>query len=540
VKITATSGKEKSYQEIELNVRNPNPYVTDVLEAIVDAKQSKPFSFSAVGMKGTNKGILEVSNIPPINLGQRLEYLIRYPHGCIEQTTSSGFPQLYVSRLLKTDESMNERIQTNISATLDRLRNFQVSSGGFAYWPGDSDESHWGSNYAGHFILEAKELGYSVSATMLKNWVKFQRKTARGWSPNTNSNSYYYENDHLMQAYRLYTLALAGEAELGAMNRLREMKNLSIGAKWRLAGAYAAIGKTDVAKKIINNLSTNVKPYTELSYTYGSGLRDKAMILETLTLIKDRTKAGKVVLEISKDLSKGDWYSTQSVAYGLLAVGKYVGLNKMDGEFKFAYNVGKGSVNAGSNTPIVQIPIEIDKGVKQASIKNTGNSILYARVILSGQPTIGDNTVASNDLKIAINYTDMKGQKLDPSRLPQGTDFVAEVTVTHPGIRRRYDEMALTQIFPSGWEIYNTRLNKVQTFSNTHTPEYQDIKDDRVYTYFDIRKNKSHIYRIQLNASYQGRYYLPTVECSAMYDNTISARQPGQWVEVVSSGGQAN
>ncbi|MGB0983637.1 MAG: alpha-2-macroglobulin family protein [Saprospiraceae bacterium] len=539
VKITATSGKEKSYQEIELDVRNPNPYVTDVMEAIVDANQSKPFNFSPTGMKGTNKGMLEVSNIPPINLGQRLEYLIRYPHGCIEQTTSSGFPQLYVSKLLKTDESMNARIQTNISATLDRLRNFQVSSGGFAYWPGESSESHWGSNYAGHFMLEAKSLGYSVSSSMVKNWVKFQRKTARAWSPN-NSNDYYYRNDHLIQAYRLYTLALADEAELGAMNRLREMKNLSVGAKWRLAAAYAAVGKTDVAKKIIRNLNTNIKPYTELSYSYGSDTRDRAMILETLTLIKDRVKAGKVALELSKNLSKDSWYSTQTIAYSLLAIGKYAGLNKMDGQFKFAYNVGKGTTNAGSNSPIVQIPIAIDGGVKNATIKNTGKSVLYARVILTGQPTIGNNTASSNDLKIAINYTDMKGQALDPSKLEQGTDFVAEVTVTHPGIRGRYDEMALTQIFPSGWEIYNTRLNKVQTFSNTHTPEYQDIKDDRVFTYFDIRQNKSHIYRIQLNAAYQGRYYLPTVECSAMYDNTINARQPGQWIEVVSTKQQAN
>ena len=173
-------------------------------------------------------------------------------------------------------------------------------------------------------------------------------------------------------------------------------------------------------------------------------------------------------------------------------------------------------------------------------VKNTDKQQLFVRLILSGQPTIGDETAAENDLNLAIKYTDLKGTAIDPSRIRQGTDFIAEVQISNPGVRGRYDEMALSQIFPSGWEIYNTRMNNVQNFTNTHVPEYQDIRDDRVYSYFDINASKTHIYRIQLNAAYEGKYYLPTVSCSAMYDNSISARQPGQWVEVVSAESNAN
>jgi uncharacterized protein YfaS (alpha-2-macroglobulin family) len=43
-------------------------------------------------------------------------------------------------------------------------------------------------------------------------------------------------------------------------------------------------------------------------------------------------------------------------------------------------------------------------------------------------------------------------------------------------------------------------------------------------------------FRIVLNAAYVGRYYLPTVYCEAMYDNTINSRKPGKWVEVVKPG----
>jgi alpha-2-macroglobulin len=95
--------------------------------------------------------------------------------------------------------------------------------------------------------------------------------------------------------------------------------------------------------------------------------------------------------------------------------------------------------------------------------------------------------------------------------------------------------MALTQVFPSGWEIHNARMDLLKDDSKSDVPQYQDIRDDRVMSYFEIGAGKSQTYRIQLNASYIGKYYLPTTNCEAMYDNQISARQPGMWVEVIPS-----
>jgi uncharacterized protein YfaS (alpha-2-macroglobulin family) len=103
-----------------------------------------------------------------------------------------------------------------------------------------------------------------------------------------------------------------------------------------------------------------------------------------------------------------------------------------------------------------------------------------------------------------------------------------------------FNEMALTQVFPSGWEIVNTRMNAVgESNAGTSTPEYQDIRDDRVMTYFDLPfrggdpdNQRPKVYRVLLNAAYAGRYYLAPVSCAAMYDNRIRASVPGKWVEV--------
>jgi uncharacterized protein YfaS (alpha-2-macroglobulin family) len=93
---------------------------------------------SAFGIEGTNKLQLEVSSLPPLNLGRRLEYLIRYPHGCVEQTTSSVFPQVYLPSLLSLSADDQQKVKKNVTAGIERLQRFQLANGAFTYWPGSS------------------------------------------------------------------------------------------------------------------------------------------------------------------------------------------------------------------------------------------------------------------------------------------------------------------------------------------------------------------------------------------------------------------
>lgn len=533
-KITAKGGGETATQEIELDVRNPNPYVTRVAEGLLQANGSWSQTYKAFGTPGTNTGILEVSAIPPLKLGERLKYLLQYPHGCIEQTTSAAFPQLYVDKLTKLDAKQKAEVTANVSAAIDRLKNFQLPSGAFTYWPG-GDYDTWGTNYAGHFLLEAKALGYKVPDAMIDRFVKFQTTEAKRWNPDNRGEQYSWIE--LDQSYRLYTLALAKKPETGAMNRMRELKNLSPESRWRLAAAYALNGKQEIGKEIAKALPTTGKVYSYWGHSYGSQLRDEAMILETQVLLGDMTAAAANLRHVAESLSEESWYSTQTTAYALLAIGKFAGKSKVSDEFKFSYDLGDGKVvNAGSNTPVFQISVPLNGTEKALTVKNSGAGILYARLISTGQPLVGDATATANNLKIEVNYTTPSGQKLNPAAIPQGTDFIAEVVVTHPGTRAmNFEEMALTQIFPSGWEIINARLHNFAEFSNTNVPEYQDIRDDRVLTYFDIPRSARQVYRVRLTAAYQGRYYLPTTGCEAMYDNTISASKAGMWVEVVAS-----
>jgi uncharacterized protein YfaS (alpha-2-macroglobulin family) len=529
IEVTATAGKYKATDVIEIDVRNPNPAVAKVQEALVDAGKTWNAQVLPVGMAGTNSAVLEVSTLPPVNLGQRLKYLIQYPHGCIEQTTSSVFPQLYLDQVKLLTEGEKSVIQTNVKAGIERLKLFVNRDGGFAYWPGHEDSDSWGTTYAGHFLVEAEAKGYFVPNDMIRKWKKYQRNKAQDWRKNQE-----YSSSELIQAYRLYTLALAGDPELGAMNRLREQPGLPATAGWMLASAYIKAGQPEAAKKMIANLPTAIKPYQELAYSYGSDERDKAIILETLVLLNDRTKGFELLKDISASLSsQSNWMSTQSIAWCLKAVGAFATTEKK-GELKFKYTYNGKDVEASTELPIAQVNLPLD-GLKSSSLKVVSESkgALFVRVITEGTPARGLEEDSESNLSITVSYTNTDGAPIDPTQLEQGTEFIATVSVANPGTRGTYKNLALHQIFPSGWEINNLRLDEAEERLTMDKPDYQDIRDDRVYTYFELAPSQKKTFKVMLTASYAGSYYLPGIACEAMYDHSINALKKGQVVEVV-------
>ncbi len=529
VKITATSGSEKATYEIEMDVRASNPKITDVIETVAEANQNVNLNYTPIGMVGTNKVTLEVSNIPAINLGKRLSYLISYPHGCIEQTTSSVFPQLYLADITETTDAVKKKTEENIKAGIQRLKKFQTADGGMAYWPGLSDADEWGTNYALHFLLEAQAKGYSIPQGLLENLMKFQKNRAQNWS---KKNMYF--NDDLLQAYRLYTLALGKKPELGAMNKLKENTKLNANAAWRLAAAYSLVGRQDAAKTIIKNLPSTISPYSEMSFTYGTSERDEAMILETLTLLKENQKALSVLKAVASYLSNSSHYmSTQTTAYALLAVGKYVKENTSGKELRFNYTLNGKTTKVSTRLPVTSIDLDAKSlSSKNLSLKNESGGVLFVRVINEGVPLAGNDTDAANDIQLQVNYVDADGNAIDTDELLQGTDFYAIATVTHPGLRSEYKNLSLTELFPAGWEIHNTRMDENETVNTKIT--YQDYRDDRVYSYFDLYPRETKTIKIKLTAAYTGKYYLPAIAVEAMYDNSVSARKAGKWISVVS------
>ncbi|MBK7433538.1 MAG: hypothetical protein IPI66_06290 [Chitinophagaceae bacterium] len=532
VKLQASSGGEKADYEVELDIRNPNPPVTSVTDYTLAPGQKWNSAVSPIGVPSASTAVIEISSVPSMNLQKRLNYLIAYPHGCIEQTTSSVFPQLVLNQLTDLDDYKKAQVDRNVKSGIGRIQNFQRPDGGFSYWPGGMESDDWGTNYAGHFLLEAQANGYLVSDYLVQQWKNYQRGKANSWAPSTTN---FYGGD-LVQSYRLYTLALAKAPELGAMNRLKEFKYLSAEAKWRLAAAYKLAGQDNTALDLISGLSTSFDARPTPGITFGSDLRDQAMVLETLTLMGRKAKAAELLPTIAARLSQDYWYSTQTTAYALIAIAKYCGKNPSGAKILASGTVDGKNVDISSASYLRQLPVLFPNGSSTVSLTNRGNNNLYIRVVVQGQPLAGDSLKVNNNpavLSMSVSYVSQNGSDIDVSKLTQGSDFVAKVVIRNPGKRGYYTQMALSQIFPSGWEILNARMLGGEGAFKSSSSTYQDIRDDRVYTYFNIGANETLTYYVQLNASYLGRYFMPGTYCEAMYDNSITSGVNGRWVEVV-------
>jgi hypothetical protein len=278
------------------------------------------------------------------------------------------------------------------------------------------------------------------------------------------------------------------------------------------------------------------KPYRELAGTYGSDLRDRAMVLEAMVALGMPDRIGPLALGLSEALRANHWLSTQETAYALMALTRCAGgTDAGPTSFTRTWN-DEAPLAVTSALPLVEQKLEVGpKGAASLRVRNTGKVPLYARLVLAGLPAVGQETAASHGLALEVSYLTAEGKPLDPSRLEQGLDFKVVAKVTNTGVRGRLDEVALSHVFPSGWEIRNERLDLAQRRAPAGV-DYQDVRDDRVLTYFDLAPGASQAVEVVAHASYVGRFYLPQVLVEPMYDASLHARTAGRWVEVVEAG----
>ena len=535
IHLTASGNGQQTKETIEIEVRNPNPVVTLRNSQWIEAGQEAELSYTLAGSSSANNQVqLEVSRIPSVDISRRFDFLYNYQHHCTEQLTSKALPLLFVSQFKAVDEQEAEKIKTNVQEAIRQIYARQLPNGGFVYWPGNAVADEWITSYTGMFLTLAQEKGYAVHPNVLNKWKRFQRAAAQNWRMPQEASNWQIWQSELQQAFRLYTLALAGAPEYGAMNRMKEQPGLSIQAKWRLAAAYALTGKMKPAGELVYNAETTVIPYSSMNLIYGSSDRDEAMILETLILMKRDRDALQQAKKVSQNLAQENWFSTQSTAFALMAMGRLAEQLSGTLDFTWSWN-GKQQPAVKSAKAVFEKEIATSPKLGTVSVKNQGKGALSVDLITRTQllndtlPAIADN------IRLDVKYTDMAGSPISVEDIRQGTDFMSAVTLSNISGTSDYSNLALTHIIPSGWEIYNERMIVPEASSSNsneaNTPEssadkytYKDIRDDRVLTYFDLRRGESKTFTVRLQATYAGNFILPAIQCEAMYDAAVQAR----------------
>lgn len=533
IKVYASAGKERFETTTDIAVRPQGFWASATETKAIDSGGKISLSIPADGIPGTNSANITISRIEKLEINDRIAWLIRYPYGCIEQTVSAAFPQLYMREIIEMQDRTARKTDENINAAIDRLRVYQTYNGAFSYWPNGDKVNTWATTYAGHFMVEARAKGYHVPDDIYNNWLQYEKADVRTNIYDPNSSKL------LARAYQVYVLAMANEPAMGAMNLLRQnyFNQMPVTSKWLLAAAYEMAGSKNVANTIVDGLGIEVAQYKEFSGTYGSSLRDEAIILEILTLRKDKESAYPLFRDIAEEISSDQWLSTQSSAYCLLAMGKFVKeFVSNEGPLKGEITLPKGTrVKFDTKKSNFTLPITENFG-EDVSIELTGKGNAFVTMNWVGVPMVDTISSMSSNLSLSRTFLTEDGMNLPVSSVRQGETFWCLFSVKNL-TEFTIEEVALSQVLPAGWEIENVRLMEEGYPAWTRNyklgaEEYVDLRDDRANWFFDLRRGQQADFLLKLNAVTVGDFHLTAADVSAMYNDRFKARVAGRDVSV--------
>lgn len=517
IEITASGGGKSSHYGMDVPVRVLALPVASGRSYTVAAGKTWEGAAALQGMAGTQKLMLEVSSMQPVNAAQRMEYLSTYPYGCIEQITSAVFPLLYLPDM--ADLSANElaTAQAKVRLVLNKYKHYATPDGSMGYWSGNSDPSAWGSAYALHFMTVAGHKGYTLPVGVYERLKAAVKSMAVRW------NASQYGPLNLVQAYQLYALALAGEPEVGAMNRLRQSGEMTAEARWMLAAAYAVAGRADVGRTLVaghsaaaDSMLTGDALLAQRVMTFGSTERAQAVQLLGSSLLGMQGEAAQLAGLISRELASDEWMSTQTTAWCMLAMGEYVARSGKVSALDFDWSAAgrRGQVSSDSKKMMWTAEWENPASGK-LSVTNKTKGTLYVRAVASGVSSGRGVSAASDGISVTVRYLDGNGRPVDAANLAQGADFVSEVTVRNLTAEPLFNLM-LTEPVASGWEIRPDGSSLVAGVG------YRDLRDDRADSFIpQLNGGGAVTVRTRLNATYAGTYTLPAVSCGAMYDGKV-------------------
>jgi alpha-2-macroglobulin len=530
--VTATSAGHTARDEVDLPVTCPNPYYIKATDTAVSKGKGVTMIPEKIGVEPTNAARFSFTRFPDIQIQKRYKDLIHYPYGCIEQTTSAAFPQLFIGSLLDLTAVEKRMVTDNVNAAIDRLSFFKMGSG-FSYWPLGSfyqgEVSLWGTDYAGHFLIEAKKAGYHVPDDLYDHWLRCAEREAK----TLNSSNHRY------QCYRLFLLSLAGKPSQGAMNLVREnyIRELDPLSKKLLAASFYLAGQKDAAAAIGKAAVTEISTYREMGGTFGSSLRDMALCAYCDDVMNDLSSAARIMNSVAKAFTPGGWYSTQETSFALLAISAiYAKSPLIGGAIPLTVTVQGGP---SEKIMLKGYQTSLDAAGwygKPVVIATTSDNPLFVTLFEEGIPLNDMIKTEQKGIELTRNFYDEDGSPMTLESIKQSRQFWIRYRVrsqTHEQLTR----LALSSLLPSGWEIINMRLE------NTEPPEwvnnlkpmsgtYMDIRDDRVNWFFDLGWNNEANFLVKCNPTFKGNYRLPAITVEPMYSPDYYARIGGGEVSV--------
>jgi uncharacterized protein YfaS (alpha-2-macroglobulin family) len=544
----------EAWQEtVELPVRPPSPRVTQGQTLVATPEQPVTFTPPADVLPGTGSLDVRVSPRPQLSLPEALDYLDHYPYGCLEQTTSTCLPLVYLPEIGKQvapDLFDEARTGRKVQAGIVRLLSMQTAGGGLAMWPGETSPWAFGSVYAAQFLVEAEAAGQPVPEDFKASLLGYLR-TLLQRSPET-------ADAVETQAYAAYVLALAGRPDRPAMNRLGEIvaaeKSAPATAPLYLALAQAAAGRPEAAAGLLPQELPAPRDRRELAGNLASPVSDQALLLTTLLTIQPNHPAIPALAQKLADGAQargnGGWMSTHDNALAFLALGKY--LRSIKDEAPFTRSVlaagdgGAALLTVLPGTPGAWSAKEAMKGPLTLTVEGPAKAKAFVSWIQTGVP-LHVPPPADHHLQVRRTFLTEKDKAIEGTTLATGTAVKVRLTLKAPS---DLQNVVLEELLPAGLEIEKPRL---ETTENTDgesererhradgpvalSPARVDMRDDRLVLVTDLLAGES-TFTYLARAVTPGTYVVPPVHAECMYDPSINSMADGGGTLTVTAAGR--
>ncbi|MFP4580099.1 MAG: alpha-2-macroglobulin family protein [Candidatus Sumerlaeia bacterium] len=466
---------------------------------------------------------IKVSAHPLLQLNKALRFVVRYPYGCVEQTTSRLMP-LYLLRknqyLWQDMLPETETVDTYVNAGVRRLFSMQTASGGLAFWPGGQQPYPYGSIYALH-CLSLMENGRDVTLpetnmALLKEYVK---NVAQDWSDDSESALY-------RRAYSVYVLALGGDQE--AIDMISRFDSIIIQPAGRYLLAAALARNTADSDRVRLYLNETPKaPYLvrEISGTLNSDIRNVAVeLLAKIQMNAPAEETDPLARNLMNYLQGQRYGHTHEYALTIAALSDY--LDAAAANMDQARAVIKSGDEEASVEKQEVYQSEHEGPGGKFTVSNTGDAVIYADIVSKGIPLKPQTEAVVEGVRISRNIYNSRGKRLKGDTFTHGETYIVEVEIY---CERMVENLVVADLLPAGFEVENPRL--VQTGEGTldlnapTRPSHLEIRDERVILAYDklnrSRPGRAYYYQYVVNAVTPGEFQYPPVTAECMYDASI-------------------
>lgn len=537
----ASTGDVKVAEKIDIPVRPVSPLVVESGSGILNSGSTKKINLSGEFVEGTASANLVISNFPGVRYAKTLKSLIGFPYGCLEQTVSKLFPQLYfenIAKLVAPELYKTTNPIYNIKEGIRKIEAMQKFDGSFLYWPGGTTTNEWTNVYAAHFLLEARKAGFDVNENIITKMLGYISK--RVYSKETTEYVTYDQNRRTVVIaasreipYGLYVLALSGKGDLATMNYYKARLHLLPGdSRFFLAGAYALMGKWQAAFEIIPSSFSPVKTERTTGGSFNSSIKANAIILNLLLDVDPENIQIPNFVKYLND-NANDIYSTQDKAFVFMALGKSA---KEASENSLKAKVESGGKVIGEFNGS-DLNLDLSKYINsEISIIPQGEGKTYFYWNVEGVKTTSVFENKDSNLKVRRRYFDYRtGVEITNNNFRQGDLIVCKFELT--GVARNIENIVISDLLPAGFEIENPRLMETQRLTNDGTDkllpvEYLDIRDDRLLLFTSLKNQNYGEFKYLIRVINRGEFQLAPITADAMYDRDYNSINGGGVIKV--------